>query len=299
MIVQGSVVPDKYVVQKGTFAILSKETSDQAIQLTRVGEETKEREVPKQIRPKQKITDEEIVILAKISQKLQEHYYFPQDSEWAKEKGQIYIVQTRPITTITAVNKASKLEKSENMFVASTPILTGSPASPGIGTGAVKILRSPKELAKIQKGDVLVAPMTSPDYVPAMKRASAIITDQGGQTSHAAIVSRELGIPAVVGTQKATKVLKDGTIVTVNGETGQIFLGATVTKEEAKAKSKVKPKFSQVKTATKVYVNLAEPERAGELLCRQEEYWSPGECHRASIVRCHIGCQTCVWYRNR
>ncbi len=265
MIVQGSVVPDTYVVQKDTFAILSKETSDQAIQLIKEGGVTKEVEVPKNIRSKQKITDEEIVKLAKYSQKLQEHYYFPQDSEWAKEKGELYIVQTRPVTTMSSVKTSSKAQSDEGFKIAVAPILSGAAASPGIGTGPVKILRSPKEISKIQKGDVLVAPMTSPDYVPAMKKANAIITDQGGQTSHAAIVSRELGIPAVVGTQTATKSLKEGMIVTVNGETGQIFLGANINSEKSETKLVEKPKFTHTKTATKLYVNLAEPERAEEI----------------------------------
>lgn len=264
MIVQGSVVPDTYVVQKGTFDTLSKEISDQAVQLIKVKGDTKEVEVPAKIRDKQKITDEEITKLAKLSNKLQEHYYFPQDTEWAKEKGELFIVQTRPITTIAAVKKSEKAESKEGFKTAEAPILTGAAASPGIGTGPVKILKSPKEIGKISKGDILVAPMTSPDYVPAMKKASAIITDQGGQTSHAAIVSRELGIPAVVGSINATKILKDGMVVTVNGETGQVFSGAKITKENLE-KVVSKPKFSHVKTATRVYVNLAEPERAPEI----------------------------------
>ena len=265
MIVQGSVVPDTYVVQKDTFAILSKETSDQSIQLIKDKGVTKEIEVPKGIRGKQKITDEEIVKLAKISQKLQEHYYFPQDTEWAKEKGELYIVQTRPVTTITAVKTSEKAQTKEGFKIAQAPLFSGAAASPGIGTGPVKILKSPKEISKINKGDVLVAPMTSPDYVPAMKKSAAIITDQGGQTSHAAIVSRELGIPAVVGTEVATKTLKDGMIVTVNGETGQIFFGANINTETSNNKVVEKPKFTKVKTATKLYVNLAEPERAEEI----------------------------------
>lgn len=268
MIVQGSVVPDKYVVQKGTFDILSKEVSDQAVELVRVKTgQNKEVQVPEKIRNKQKITDEEIKKLAEYSAKLQKHYYFPQDTEWAKEKGKLYIVQTRPVTTITAVSKNEKkeVEGAGIVSVAETPILSGNPASPGIGAGSVKILKSPKEIGKVEKGDVLVAPMTSPDYVPAMKKASAIITDQGGQTSHAAIVSRELGIPCVVGTEKGTKVLKEGTVVSVNGETGQIFMGSKIASQKAAPKLSEKPKFADVKTATKVYVNLAEPERAKEV----------------------------------
>lgn len=269
MIVQGSVVPDTYVVQKGTFDILSKEISDQSIRLVRSKSQPKEVEVPKRIRLKQKITDNQIVTLARWADKLQKHYYFPQDSEWAMEKGKLYLVQTRPVTTVSQTAKTVKSAKNE-IKIAQTPIFSGSPASPGTGTGSVRILKSPKEIGKVKKGDILVAPMTSPDFVPAMKKSSAIITDQGGQTSHAAIVSRELGIPCVVGAREATRILKDGQIVTVNGETGQIFLGAFIkTKEISKPQdSGQKSKNSKVKTATKIYVNLAEPERAREIAKR-------------------------------
>ncbi len=265
MIVQGSVVPDNYVVQKDTFAILSKEISDQSIELIKDGALTREQKVPESIRQKQKITDGEIIQLAKYAYKLQKHYYFPQDTEWAKETGKIYIVQTRPVTTISAVSKTEKKEITEKgeVRVALTPILTGAPASPGIGTGPVKILKSPKEIGKVQKGDILVAPMTSPDYVPAMKKAAAIVTNEGGQTSHAAIVSRELGIPCVVGTKEATEKLKDNTIITVNGESGQIYMGAFTKKVETGVK--IKEKIIKTRTATKVYVNLAEPDRAKEI----------------------------------
>ncbi len=266
MIVQGEVVPDTYYVQKDTFAILSKEISDQKIQLIRKNGKPEEAEVPKRNREKQKITDEEVVELAKLSDKLQKHYYFPQDTEWAKEGGKLYIVQTRPVTTIAETRKIEKKEGGK-VAIAQTPILTGSAASPGIGTGPVKVLKSPKELSKIQKGDILVAPMTSPDYVPGMKKSAAIITDQGGQTSHAAIVSRELGVPCVVGTEEATKKLKDGQIVTVNGETGEIFLGSNIrVSESAKTPMpKVKNSSRKLVTATKIYVNLAEPELASKV----------------------------------
>ena len=262
MIVQGSVVPDTYVVQKDTFAILSKEISDQSIRLVKVKNKTKEVEVPKRLKDKQKITDKEIVALAKFSDKLQKHYYFPQDTEWALEGGKLYIVQTRPVTTVAQTAKSVKLNKG-NIKIAEAPILSGSPASPGTGTGPVRILKSPKEIDKIKKGDVLVAPMTSPDYVPAMKKSAAIVTDQGGQTSHAAIVSRELGIPCVVGTKKGTTTLKEDQIVTVDGKKGMVFMGGAVAKTEAKVvPQKSSKKF---KTATRVYVNLAEPERAREI----------------------------------
>jgi len=260
MIVQGSVVPDKYVVQKETFDILFKEISDQEIMLT----QNKTTSVPNKLRDKQKITNEEIVQLAKYADKLQKHYYFPQDSEWAKEKGKLYIVQTRPVTTVKNNQSPITNNQTKTLKFSEAPILAGTPASPGMATGPVKILKSPKEISKVEKGDILVAPMTSPDYVPAMKKANAIVTDQGGQTSHAAIVSRELGIPCVVGTKEGTKILREGQIVTVNGESGEIFAGAKVkiTDHRSPITDHQSKKF---RTATKVYVNLAEPERAKEI----------------------------------
>ena len=260
MIVQGSVVPDTYIVQKETFAILSKEISDQSVQLIKKGDKTKEVEVPKKQREKQKITDKEIVKLAKIADGLQKHYYFPQDIEWAKEGNNLYIVQTRPVTTIDTINKKAK-DTLDDIKIADTPYLTGAGASPGIASGTVKILKSPKELNKVKEGDVLVAKMTSPDYVPAMKKAAAIVTDEGGQTSHAAIVSRELGIPAVVGSREATKKLKDDQMVTVDGEKGHVYLGSKTKKFEKKEHEKI---YTQ-KTATHLYVNLAEKELARDI----------------------------------
>lgn len=266
MIVQGSVVPDKYIVQKDTYAILSKEVSDQSIMLARKGATTKEVPVPKKIIDRQKITDEEVIELAKYAQKLQEHYYFPQDIEWSKADGKLFIIQTRPVTTIGEVKEKKTI--TEGVTNAEAPILTGEAASPGAGSGPVKVLGSPKEIGKIKDGDILVAKMTSPDYVPAMKKAAAIITDQGGLTSHAAIVSRELGVPAVVGTESATQKLKDGNIVTVDGSTGQIFLGANVKVVSQKPIYKEASKHKRVRTATHVYVNLAEPELAKKVAKR-------------------------------
>ncbi|MBI2103729.1 phosphoenolpyruvate synthase [Candidatus Woesebacteria bacterium] len=263
MIVQGSVVPDRYVIQKGTISILSKEISEQLIQLIRSGENNKESQVLKKLRDKQKITDEEITHLAKIGEKLQRHYYFPQDIEWAKEKGKLYIVQTRPVTTIGATKGRKELEIQTDGKVAVAPILEGAGASPGIATGRVRIVKNPREIGSVKNGDILVSIMTSPDFVPAMKRAAGIITDQGGQTSHAAIVSRELGIPCVVGTKEATSKLKDDSVVTLDGKRGLVYLGG-ITRVEKK-KETIKEKIITAKTATRLYVNLAETEKAQEI----------------------------------
>ncbi len=265
-IVQGTVIPDRYVVQKDTFLILSKEISEQPIQLVKKGTKTVEVGVSKKLKSSQKITDKDIIDLAKIGDKLHKHYYFPQDVEWAKEGKKLYIVQTRPVTTI----RKAKVPKTDEVFTsADTPILTGSAASPGIGAGNVKILKSPKQLKKVKSGDVLVAKMTSPDYVPAMKKAIAIVTDEGGMTSHAAIVSRELGIPCVVGTKEATKKLRDDSVVTVDGSRGLVFIGSKV-KVEKRIEVK-EERIIKTKTATRLYVNLAETHLAKEVAKKNVE----------------------------
>jgi pyruvate,water dikinase len=262
LIVQGSVVPDKYVIQKDTFQILYKEIASQQIMLVRGAKGMKEINVPKKLIEKQKIKDEEIIKLAKLAEKLHKHYYFPQDIEWAKDKKGMYIVQTRPVTTTKTKLKQDK--NVENISLNQTPILTGTPASPGIGIGPVKIIKNGKEIGKVSKGDILVSIMTSPDFVPAMKKASAIITDKGGLTSHAAIVSRELGVPCIVGTNDATSKLKDSLVVSVDGSRGLVYLGNKI-KVDHVVDTRPKTKIFKGKTATKVYVNLAEPSRVSEI----------------------------------
>lgn len=269
MIVQGVVTPDHYVVNKNTLKILRKQIFKQSVQLTFQGVI----KTPKSLQEKQKITNRQIVQIAEMGKKIHQHYYFPQDIEWAIEKGKIYILQTRPVTTL---NREVETSKDETSLSAGKDglgrvLLTGTPASPGIATGKVRKIASPREINQVKQGDILVTTMTTPDFVPAMKKTAAIVTDQGGQTSHAAIVSRELGIPCVVGTGKATKILKNNDFVTVNGKTGEIY------EVRGPLKSKMvlmteklgfsPPLINEIspKTATKIYVNLAEPDLAAEI----------------------------------
>lgn len=266
MIVQGSATPDHFEIDKDRWNIRHKEISTQTIMLTKEKGITKERKVPDTKVSKQKLPDEVILKVAKLGQKLQDHYGFPQDIEWAYQKGEIYIVQTRPITTIDAVshNKDRVIgEVSEIEGTTTKPVLTGSPASPGIVTGKVQILHDPSENDRVQKGDILVAPMTTPDFVPAMKRAAAIVTDQGGQTSHAAIVSRELGVPCIVGTGEATKKLKNNQLITVDAQKGNVYKGEFKISRQAIKLPKGLNSIRELKTKTKVYVNLGEPDMAG------------------------------------
>jgi len=252
-IVSGLVTPDTYVYDRVERKLLEVKVAEKKFMITRkngnerveLGEKGKERV----------LSDEEIVKLVDLGEVIEEHYGKPQDVEWAIEGGEIYIVQSRPITTI----KEAGEEKAELGEVGKI-LLKGLGASPGIAVGEVKIVGSEREISKVKEGDVLVAVMTTPDMVPAMKKASAIVTDEGGLTCHAAIVSRELGVPAVVGTKNATKVLKDGMLVTVDGEKGIVYLGRleVAKKEDSKPVSVSAP----IITATEVKVNISLPDAA-------------------------------------
>ncbi|MBA7596300.1 Phosphoenolpyruvate synthase [subsurface metagenome] len=260
LIVSGEITPDLYVVEKEGLKILDKSIARQEWQLVldakgkELGETNVRVPVPWAAQRKQKLPDEDIVALAQIGRQLEELYAFPQDIEWAKEKDLLFIVQTRPVTTIKPPEAEEKVKEPE-----ANVLLTGSPASPGMASGPVKIVGHASEIDRVLEGDILVAGMTDPDFVPAMKRAVAIVTDKGGRTSHAAIVSRELGIPCVVGTERATQVLKPEQVITVDGARGRVLEGAVVRKEIYAPT--IIPK-ARIRTTTKVYVNLTEPELA-------------------------------------
>lgn len=257
MIVQGAVTPDHYEVDKKTDAILVKQANMQEKMMVKKGNTNAIMKPPAEDAKKLKLSDTEIKAIATLGKKLEKHYYFPQDVEWAIEKGVVYLVQTRPVTT------TGKLPAASNNPPANTAKLTllvkGDAASPGMASGPVRILSSAKEIHKIASGDILVAEQTNPDYVPAMRKAVAILTERGGRTSHAAIVSRELGIPAIVGAKDVRKLVRDGMVITVNGSTGEVYKGAMI--KNLVNLTNVTNK-NKVKTATKVYVNLAEVSRA-------------------------------------
>jgi pyruvate,water dikinase len=193
--------------------------------------------------------------------------------EWALEGGEIYVVQSRPITTLGGAQDALKRINAK-------VLLTGSGASPGVEAGQVRVVKDLRELGKVAKGDILVAEMTTPDFVPAMKKASAIVTDRGGRTCHAAIVSRELGIACVVGTEVATSVLSDETWVTVDRGLGLVYEG----KLELTQRSVTTRR--RAKTATRVYVNLADPELADVISQRAVDGVG---LLRAEFIIAHIG----------
>ena len=286
LIVQGKVTPDHYEVSKKDLKIINKQSLFQNILYKKAVRTNKESRISKKEGSRQKITDKQIIELARLGRDLEKHYYFPQDIEWAIEKNKIYIVQTRAITTTTQ-NSKLKTQKENYTLDAKhyTLLLKGDPASPGIASGHVRVIHSAKEIEKILNGEVLVAPQTNPDFVPAMKKAVAIVTDKGGRTSHAAIVSRELGIPAVVGTENATKKLKTGEVVTVNGLKGEIYKGGHYDNSKLKTQNS-KIIEEHIKTATKVYVNLAEPELAQKV---SQEHTDGVGLLRAEFIMAGIG----------
>ncbi|MDD1711684.1 MAG: phosphoenolpyruvate synthase, partial [Methanoregulaceae archaeon] len=203
------------------------------------------------------LSDEEISRLAMYGKIAEDHYGSPQDVEWAVVGTTIYILQSRPITTIKATGAASARQEGGQGAI----IIQGQGASPGIATGRVVIVQDAKDTGKVKEGDILVTRMTNPDMVPAMRKVAAIVTDEGGMTCHAAIVSRELGTPAVVGTKKGTVVLKQGQTVTVDGEKGFIYEGA-VAKPAQQATAAPAASAAMLITATSVKVNVSMPEAA-------------------------------------
>lgn len=252
-IVSGQIKPDHYEIGKDleNFEVIDEKVAIKKIAIVRNEEGKNQTVTLKEERAKRKVLDAyELKRLAQYGRMLEEHYNKPQDIEFAIDKTGIYIVQSRPITT--------QFKKAESE-VQGKVLLSGLGASPGVACGIVKIVHKLSDLEKVKEGDVMVAEMTNPDMVVSMEKASAIITDEGGVTSHAAIVSREMGIPAVVGTGDATKKLKDGEMVTVDGNVGKVVEGKGETKLVV-----IEP-IVQTRTRIKVIADLPEgAERAAK-----------------------------------
>lgn len=248
-IVSGQISPDRYIVSEdsGELKIQKKEIAKKKIAITRDSSGKKEVvKLKEEISERQVLKEYEIKKLAEIALKLEKHYQKPQDIEFAIDGENLYIVQTRPITTLGKRAEAGEKELKGEL------ILTGLAASPGIGSGKIKIVETLEDLGKVVQGDVLVTKMTNPDMVVTMQKSAAIVTDEGGLTAHAAIVSREMGIPAVVGTQEATTKLKEGEIITVDGFNGKIYKG----KVAESVQKEVLPVTAQTKTKIKVILDL-------------------------------------------
>ena len=261
-IVSGQVTPDEYIVEKGTLRIVGKNVLKKEKQIVSDKKgSTKWTAVPKQMQNQPSLSDKTIIRLAQYGVQIENHYRIPQDIEWAVDgKGRIFILQARPETVHGVGGKVKSEERKD--FVEKDILVRGIGVSPGQRSGLIQIILNVKNISSFKQGNILVTEMTTPDWVPAMKIASAVVTNLGGKTCHAAIVSRELGVPCVVGTENATKVLKDGEVVTVDGQRGLIFKGAAAEQEVIKSPVAPLDLSAQVITATKVYVNLSIPEIA-------------------------------------
>ena len=262
-VVSGSVSPDNFVVDRATKKIVSKYIATKEIMIIRdpKTQKTVTIKVPEEKKDAVVLTENEAIELARYAEILEKHYGIPQDIEWGVEKNKIYILQSRPITTINNAKKAEPAQATSGKV-----LVNGLGAAPGVATGIVRLISSGRELDRVKQGDIMVTKMTMPDMVPGMKRAGAIVTDEGGMACHAAIVSRELGCPAVVGTKKATTTLKDGMEITVDGGKGMVYEGrvalASAARPAAAATGPAGMVVSKPITATEVKVNVSEPDRA-------------------------------------
>ncbi len=271
-VVSGIVTPDEYLVNKETLAVNEKQIATKNVLIVKNKEAVGAVEVAvkdylgyEQV-TSQCLVDEEIKNLCTSSLKIEEIYHAPQDIEWALDADtkELYILQARPITTL----------KEEDGEVIETkvdrrPLVRGLAASPGMVSGRVRKIKDISEITRVQKGDILVTVMTNPDMIPALKKAAAVVTDEGGRTCHAAIVSRELGIPCIVGASTATETLEDEMEITVDATRGIVYNGNLVreTNQEATATVNTQATIDEALlaqlapvTGTKVYMNLGEAE---------------------------------------
>ena len=277
-VVSGSVTPDEYVVDKKTKEVVEKHIAEKLVMVVRKAEGVGTEEVDvkdylgSEYVNKQCLTDEEILQLVEYGMKIEDMYGSHQDIEWGfdKDTKKLYILQSRPITTLKGEKEMEKSVDNTQLKA----LVRGLAASPGIGRGKVKYIKDISEIERVQDGDVLVTVMTNPDMVPAMRRASAVVTEEGGRTCHAAIVSRELGIPCIVGAKDATKILKDGMEITVDAKRGVVYEGYVLQEEEKEAADIKVSAGTAVSediihqlapvTATKIYMNLGEPNIIGK-----------------------------------
>ncbi len=303
-IVQGTVTPDNFWVAKDTLDIVDRSVHDKAIRLIRrPGGGVVEQAVPEELRKAPVLSDEQLRELARYAIDIEKHYKTYMDIEWALDERtkKIWIVQARP-ETIWSQNKtkavptekkeaASVKKESEVAHIVERNILVkGLPASPGRVSGIAHVILSPNLIDNFKDGEILVTEMTAPDWVPAMKKAKAIVTDSGGMTCHASIVSRELGIPCVVGTksrgQSATTTIQTGMQITVDATNGVIYEGLVSDLIAAPRPAEAGPGFAVETfpvTGTKVYMNLGDPDLAARYsplpsdgigLMREEFIWT-------------------------
>lgn len=272
-VVSGLVTPDEYLVDKNTLSIVDQNIAEKTVMIVDCPDGSGTRNVPvaDQLGPDmiraQCLTAAEIMQLVQYGRKIEDLYGCYQDIEWGydQDTGRLYILQARPVTTFKGEGKPMDKETAGKTKV----LVRGLSASPGLGSGTVKKIKDVTEIARIEAGDVLVTVMTNPDMVPAMRKASAVVTDEGGRTCHAAIVSRELGIPCIVGAKVATEVLAEGSKVTVDATCGVVYAGEVIQEKQPGPRNQAGLMSAVINeelitqltpvTATKIYMNLGQP----------------------------------------
>lgn len=260
-VVSGDVTPDHYDVDKKSGKIETLTVSDKKFMYINDDKGTSLKvEVPEEKRNERVLSDEDLKKLLDMAKTIEDLYKKPMDTEWAMQKGRLYLLQARPITTLDNVDEPTSSDNATDLDV----IVKGLGASPGMAAGSVKVIFDLDELDKIEDGDIMVTAMTTPDMVPAMKKSAGIVTDEGGVTCHASIISRELGIPCVVGTGEATSTLKDSQEVTVDGKKGLVYEGLIKTEESQATQSETSTSqaAAPIITVTDVKVNVSMPEAA-------------------------------------
>ena len=269
-VVQGAVNPDEFYVHKpmlaqGKLPVIRRNIGSKLIKMeftneAKAGRSVRTVDVPIELRNRYSLSDAEVVELAKYAVIIENHYGRPMDIEWGKDgrDGKLYILQARP-ETVKSQQKATDAQQRFSLKGTGTVLTSGRAIGQKIGAGPVRVIHDPSEMERVQPGDVLVADMTDPNWEPVMKRASAIVTNRGGRTCHAAIIARELGVPAVVGCGDATEALKDGTFVTVScaeGDEGKIYDGLLETEITEVSRGELPP------IPTKIMLNVGNPQLA-------------------------------------
>ncbi|MDQ3286661.1 MAG: phosphoenolpyruvate synthase [Pseudomonadota bacterium] len=292
MVVQGAVNPDEFFVYKPTLmqgkpAILRRSIGAKQLRMVysdNPGERVRTEETPAELRHRFSLSDDDVHELAKQALVIEKHYGRPMDIEWAKDgvSGKLFIVQARP-ETVKSNGKSTQVERYQ-LGERGPVICEGRAIGQKIGSGVARVVRSLADMGRVQPGDVLVADMTDPDWEPVMKRAAAIVTNRGGRTCHAAIIARELGVPAVVGTIDALDTIQDGSVVTIScaeGDTGFIYDGALAFECHRADLQKMPP------APLKVMMNVANPERAFDFAMLPNA--GVGLARLEMIIASHIG----------
>lgn len=285
VLVRGALTPDRYVLAKEGEKVLEMTVAAQPWQLVRVGTKTgarlAHRAIPKTDQRQQKLSFAELQTLRSLAKAIENHYHYPQNVEWAiDEAGAVWLLESWPLAIHQKIEDTpprplasegqGRQKSAETMTLSVDPkakiLAKGMPGSMGLVSGPVRVIHHPRQMDEVTAGEILVTEQTSPAYAPAMHRAAAIVTDTGGTTSHAVVLSREIGIPCVVGTGTATSHLKNGLIVTVDGRTGLVYQGKVTAALSSLTTNDQRPTTASEMplTATKVMINLAEPKRAIE-----------------------------------